>query len=410
MILQAKYIKRIAIRSILFLQMTGFFYENLAHAWSYPVKEVAKPSCKLEHRSKLSPECKMALPIIARANYESYRENQMYRLIYSVLRGAPYSDWWNMTKWAHEWIDIVSAEWTPVYAVEDWVIFRARSVPGYGNLVTVKHTLANGKVVYSINGHLETITVKEWDKVTEWQQIWTIWHEWMARWNHLHFAINTTPDNTYVFSWCPEYPKVWDYQVWEQGLCRENLFARTVDPIAFIEYDGLIPTTLTTTRIINKNIVKRTNTWRKIVPVGPIITQPVKVVTNTTPTKPVTNPTVTATKPTISVTSTSSSTDAFLQKWTITATPNFGSTLKNWSSSSIAINVTSKDGKKFTGILDKEISLTPTKNIVSLSPRVIRNISQGQIVTIIEAKSTGTTELVLSYWDTVIGKINVTVN
>jgi hypothetical protein len=90
--IQAKYIKRIAIWSILFVQMTGFFYDNIAQAWSYPVKEVAKPTCKANHWNKLSAECKMQLPIIARANYAAYKDNQMVRLIYSVLWGAPYSD------------------------------------------------------------------------------------------------------------------------------------------------------------------------------------------------------------------------------------------------------------------------------------------------------------------------------
>ena len=115
--IQAKYIKRIAIWSILFVQMTWFFYDNIAEAWSYPVKEVAKPSCKADHWNKLSPECKIQLPIIARANYAAYKDNQLTRLIYSVLWGAPYSDWWDNKKWAHEWVDIVSSEWTPIYAV-----------------------------------------------------------------------------------------------------------------------------------------------------------------------------------------------------------------------------------------------------------------------------------------------------
>ena len=147
--------KRIAIRSVLCIQATGFFYDNISYAWSYPVKEVAKPSCKQDHWDKLSSDCKMQLPIIAKANYAAYKDNQMTRLIYSVLWGAPYSEGWDMTKGTHEGIDIVSAEGTPIYAVEDGEVYRARATFGYGNLVTIKHTLANKSVVYSIYGHLE---------------------------------------------------------------------------------------------------------------------------------------------------------------------------------------------------------------------------------------------------------------
>jgi hypothetical protein len=69
-----------------------------------------------------------------------------------------------------------------------------------------------------------------------------------------------------------------------------------------------------------------------------------------------------------------------------------------------------KNGKKYTGVLDKEISITPSKNIVWLSPRVIRYVSQWQVISFVEAKEAGTTELVVSYGTTVIGKLVVTVN
>ncbi|MBP6086333.1 M23 family metallopeptidase [Patescibacteria group bacterium] len=64
-------------------------------------------------------------------------------------------------------MDITSSEGTPIYAIEDGEVVRARSNPGYGNLITIKHTLNNGNTVYSINGHLETMIVKEGSKVSE---------------------------------------------------------------------------------------------------------------------------------------------------------------------------------------------------------------------------------------------------
>jgi hypothetical protein len=397
--------------------MTGFFYDNIAQAWSYPVKEVAKPSCKADHWSKLSADCKINLPIIAKANYASYRENQLVRLIYSVLWGAPYSDGWDMKKWTHEWVDIVSSEWTPIFAVEDGEVVRARKAAWYGNLVTIKHKLAGGKVAYSIYWHLEWYTVAEWDTVFEWQKIGTMGHEGMARGNHLHFAINTTPDNTYAFLWCGDYPKTWDYEVVEKGLCRDNLFARTVDPIAFIEFNGTIPTatTLTTSKIIGKSIVK--NTKRKITPIAPsedIAPTPATVVATASNTpitpKPVIATPAPVTPKVTSFSSTTNSSDAFLKTWKVSVVSNFGNTLKKWGNSSIGIVIEDASGKKFTWVLDKEVSITPTKNIVWLSPRVIRYVSQWQVISFIEAKEIGTTELVVSYGDVVIGKLVVTVN
>jgi len=38
----------------------------------------------------------------------------------------------------------------------------------------------------------------------------------MARGNHLHFAINTTEENTYAFFGCKDYPKIGDYEVVEK--------------------------------------------------------------------------------------------------------------------------------------------------------------------------------------------------
>lgn len=412
--IQAKYIKRIAIWSILFVQMTWFFYDNIAQAWSYPLKEVAKPSCKAQNRSELPADCKIALPVIAKANYAAYKDNQLVRLIYSVLWGAPYSDSRDMTKWSHEWIDITSSEGTPIYAIEDGEVVRARAAVWYGNLVTIKHKLSNGNVVYSIYWHLASITTKEWVSVREGQQIGTMGHEWMARGNHLHFAINTTKDNTYAFLWCGDYPKTGDYEVVEKWLCRDTLFARTVDPIAFIEWNGIIPTatTLSTSRIIIKNN-------RRTIVALPPTPEPIKtntIVATTTPTipkvtTPVTNPTISTVKATTSFSSSSVKTsDSFLKTRQVSVVSNFGTTMKKWGSSSIGIVITDANGKKFTWVLDKEVSITPTKNIVTLSPRVIRYVSEWQVISFVEAKEAGTTELVVSYGDVVIGKLVVNIN
>ncbi len=406
--------KKIAIRSVLILQVTGFFYDNIWHAWSYPLKEIAKPTCKSENWSKLSSDCKMQLPIIAKANYAAYKDNQTVRRIYSVLWGAPYSNGWDMSKGAHEGIDITSAEGTPIYAVEDWVVYRARDTAGYGKLVTLKHTLADKSVVYSIYGHVATYIVKEGDKVVEGQQIATMWHEGNSAGNHLHFAINKTPDNTYVFRGCMNYPKIGDEQIIENGYCRDQLFSRTVDPIAFIEYNGMIPTNIpqTVTTIINRNLTKPVK--QTLIPIAPTVVEttvvtPVKPVVVTPVTPVVVAPIIKQVGTTLSSKNITSS-EEFFKKYTISVTSNFGTNLTKGWSSTIGIVITDNNGKAFAWVLDKEISITPSKQNVALSPRVIRYVSEGKIVSIIEAKDTGASDIVLSFGGTVFVKIALKVD
>lgn len=201
-------------------------------------------------------------------------------------------------------MDIVSSEGTPIYAIEDGEVLKAGPAAGYGNLVTIKHTI-NNKTAQSIYGHLESVVVKVGDKVVEGQQIGTMGHEGNADGNHLHFAINTTKDNTYVFSQCGDYPKTSDYTIVQQGLCRDFLFSRTVDPIAFIEYNGLVPATMPTltSRVITKSIKKPV---RQPVALAPNPTATIAVAP-TAPAKPATTvaPTAPAPKPTVSTSITS---------------------------------------------------------------------------------------------------------
>jgi len=402
--------KRVAIWSILLLQATGFFYDNVSYWWSYPLKQVTSPTgtCKQQDRDQLSNDCKISLPVIAKADYETYKTNQLYRLVYSTLWGGTYNDWWDITLGAHEWVDLVSSQWTPVYAIADGDVIRARSAAWYGNLVTIRHKLTTGKYVESVYGHLSKILVKEGTKVKEWTQIGAVGHEGGAQGNHLHFAINTTQDYTYTFRGCLDYPKTSDYDIVQKWLCRDLLFARTVDPIAFIENGWLTPALAvpTVSTIITKNLAASTVTTAPTTP-KPTAVTPKKTVVTTAPVKPAAT---VAIKATSSISSASLKTDdSFLKKWTISAVSNFGTTLKQWSSSTIGVILTDKAGKAFAGTLDKEIAVTPSNMNVSLSPRIIRYVSDGKVIVIIEAKTAWTAELVVTYGKQVLGKLSVTV-
>ncbi len=116
--------------------------------------------CKKQDWKDLSSNCKIALPLIAKANYAAYTNNQTARLVYSVLRGGTYSDGWDAQHGTHEGVDIVSSQGTPIYAIEDGEIIKAGAAAGYGNLITIRHSLANKTTVQSIYGHLESVLVK----------------------------------------------------------------------------------------------------------------------------------------------------------------------------------------------------------------------------------------------------------
>jgi Peptidase family M23 len=406
---------RMAVWAVILLQATSFLLNTWWYTRSYPVKEIAKPSCKSDHWSTLPQECKIALPIVAKANYAAYTDNQLVRLTYSVLRGGTYSDGRAVNNGSHEWVDISSAEGTPIYAIGDGIAIRAGAANGYGKLITIKHTLQNGTTLQSIYAHLETITIANGDTVKEWDLIWTMGHEGYAQGNHLHFALNTTKDYTYTFNGCLDYPKTSDYSIVEQWLCRELLFSRTIDPIAFIESQGLVPTITSkiitqawtikkpgivmkrpTTRTTTTTLATTTSTQSTTKIVEPLAKKTVVSTTVITPTS-----TFTPSRTKLS--------EAFLKKFTISVTPNYAWGLSKWSSSTLSINVVGLDGKNYGGMLDKEITLTPSKQNILLSPRVIRYVSNGNVISFIEAKDTGVSDLVVSYGTDIIGTMRVTV-
>ena len=90
-----------------------------------------------------------------------------------------------MDKGGHEGIDIVTSEGTPLYAIEDGVVVKAREQAWYGKVIVIKHTLANGKAVYSTYGHVSEYTVPEGVRVNEGDMVGRVGHEGMAYGDHV---------------------------------------------------------------------------------------------------------------------------------------------------------------------------------------------------------------------------------
>lgn len=463
--------KKMFLASMIFLWASSVLMSGVSHWWSYPVKEVSQLSCKRQSWDQLDAKCKQPLPRIKNAEYSKYDKNTAYTYIYSTLWGATYTNWWDFWKGAHEWVDIATSKGTPVYAMGNWVVTKATRQGWYGNVVVIKHTLPDWSVLHSTYAHLDSITTQQGWKINEWDQLWTVGNEWFSFGNHLLWVVNRTPSNTYAFRWCEQNGNTFNdvANIVNNGLCRDYLVKRTLDPIAFVETNGNIKatealmarwsTTQATTQPESTKPVETTPVKRaEIVPLAPIPektpttkvetpkpveTKPVVQPKPTTPTpaptqvapKPVTQPkpvvptpAPVVTKPiaqqqnndlllwsapiikdgSVLSTATLKTDNPFLKNYTITVTPHFDATIAKWSSTSMAITITDANWKPFVGLLQEEISIMPSQQIIDISPRIIRYASEKTIL-LMYAKGKGTTDLVVSYGNTVLWIIVLTI-
>ena len=206
----------------------------------YPLQEVSTLECRMDAWDTLSQNCKIQLPIIAWANYKNYINNSTYTDIYTVLYGWNYHSGWNVNEGSHYWVDIATAKWTPLYAIADGKVYYAWEQAGYGNVVKIEFVY-QGIRYFAIYGHMSSINVKAWDTVTKWQKIGAVGNSWVTMWAmgwyHVHFEIAKWDSwrPVYAFYWCADLDK-WGIEIINNGLCRTEMFSRTVDPIAFLEW------------------------------------------------------------------------------------------------------------------------------------------------------------------------------
>lgn len=89
------------------------------------------------------------------------------------------------TKRMHTGIDLVAGEGVPVLSAQDGVVTKAKLEGAWGNIIVVQHddTYATS---YS---HLESMNVKEGDKVGKGQKIGSVGHTGLSSQDHLHFEL-----------------------------------------------------------------------------------------------------------------------------------------------------------------------------------------------------------------------------
>ncbi len=227
---------------LVFFVLWIIIYSPRVFSWSYPLKNISKPSCKYEYWNDLDNNCKEKLPIIHNAKYESYKNNINYRRIYSVLWMSSYKWGWDIWKWSHLGVDIATAQWTPVYSIGAGKVVWGWRMNGWGKTVVIQHKLDNWKYIYSNYTHLNKVIVKAQTTIKESQQIGTVGHSGNSTGNHLHFQIDTNQAISrhpwYHSSSCSAGLSIFD--IVNGTSCQKNALANTIDPIDFLESNGAI--------------------------------------------------------------------------------------------------------------------------------------------------------------------------
>ena len=179
----------------IFLIVSFFFLgiqSTFAGSFVYPLDQIAKPSCRYSPWNTLDGDCKMTLPRISGADYAKYKNDKEYRRIYSVLWGATYTYGWDVGYGSHLGVDISTAQGTPVRSIGDGEVLFVGWQMGWGNVIAIKHTLSDGKALYSNYSHLSKTNVTKGDSVRSGDMIGEVGNTGNSYGNHLHFQIDAT--------------------------------------------------------------------------------------------------------------------------------------------------------------------------------------------------------------------------
>jgi len=207
-------------------------------AWSYPLKEVSKPTakCKFSYWNTLWSDCKIPLPKLTPSTYVKYKNDvNYYRRIYTILWASSYKYGWDVWNGTHLWTDFATSLWTPVYSIWPWRVVFAWPKWARWKVVVIQHKI-NWKYIYSIYAHLNKIFVTFNQIVREWEKIWEVWHSGNSYWNHLHFQIDTDQHiwtHPFWFKYCWKWQSI--SQIVNSTTCLSEVEKYTVDPLAFLE-------------------------------------------------------------------------------------------------------------------------------------------------------------------------------
>ncbi len=199
----------------------------------------------------------MILPKITGADYKKFKDDTTFRRIYTVLWWATYDYGWDVGVGSHLGVDIATSAGTPILSIGEGTVIKAGKSNGWGNYITIKHTLADQTIIFSNYGHLSLLNVVAWDIVTRGQKIGEVGNTGNSYGNHLHFQIDITDQlHPYYYVTCGSGKN--ELALVNQGDCRSYLIANTIDPIALLETGNIstmTPTAATIEAIKDKPIL-----------------------------------------------------------------------------------------------------------------------------------------------------------
>ncbi|MDD4151163.1 MAG: M23 family metallopeptidase [Candidatus Gracilibacteria bacterium] len=243
---------------IIIFSLLIFFIPILAKAeFVYPFKEISKSDCRFENFDTLSKDCKKDFPILHTADYKKLKDDYNYRRVYTVLWGATYDYGWDVGYGSHQGVDIATSEGTPIYAIGDGTVKIAWEMTGRGKAVVIEHQV-NGRKIYSNYAHMSKIGVVSGQTVKAGDLIGKVGHTGNSYGNHLHFQIDL--DTSTIHPYYPTKltcsdPVGNEMTLVNKGYCRDDLLAKTVDPLAFLESNGaIVSATKTISQIKTDNI------------------------------------------------------------------------------------------------------------------------------------------------------------
>lgn len=364
----------------------------------YPLKMISTVECRVLYWNEMPDSCKIELPKIKDANYDAYKDDELYTKVYSVLWAASYEENWDQKAWSHDGVDIATARGTPLYSIGDGEIYYAGRQNGYGNIVKAKYVY-NGEVVYAIYAHMDTIEVEKWDTIAKWERVGTVGNSgntfWALGWYHVHFEL--TKDNygrpMYSYLGCEDLNKG-HTAIINNGLCRQELFAHQYDPIKEFER-GYIDTNDNTQLIDNTPVEDDTHASAQ--DEVEIVKPKEEVVDN--------GPKLLA----LDFTKLNNDTAKhFISQWNIEIVQEEDN-INVGQSSKLKLKVTKKGSdQKFSGILPMPINIIPTNNNVKTNLSSIQFISWWEKDIVVSGTKEGSSSLILNLGNTKIGKAQLT--
>lgn len=360
----------------------------------YPLKKVSTFACRqlMKPRSELDDSCKVSLPIVKWAKYDLYKDNSEYKNIYTVLRGATYPWQRDIDKWDHAWVDIASANGTPLYSIAHGIVTFAGTQAWYGNVVKIMFRYKD-ITYHAVYGHMNSISVSKWDIVEQWQLIWELWNSGSTFWalwgNHVHFEIDK--DNwwrpAFYYQWCPALENKSFTEITNWGLCREYREKYSYDPIAFIEATR----SWIDVEIVDKHEVAINNPVEKNSPMQKLSNaflslnklKPHKLTKNWL---------------------------LFIKEQDIQFVAYYNNKMNLWQKWTITLYVTKKwTAKKFNGELWVSISILSSNWWVALSQESIQYMSKWIQTVSFTTKKLGRTNIVISLWGQTLTSIPIEV-